>query len=473
MSRRQPLPRRILSFIRTHDLVRAHKPLVVGVSGGPDSVCLLHVLSSIKRPLGVKLHAAHLNHLLRGAESDADADYVARLASGLGIPATIERRDVKAYRREHRLTLEEAARAVRYTFFAEVARSIGGDTVAVGHTADDQAETILMHIIRGTGLTGLRGMQPLSSWYLPDGTELRLARPLLVIDREETESYCAAEGFSPRSDSSNRLPNQLRNKVRSQLIPLLQSYNPDIKEALLRTARAVAADLDYIDEEVSGLWGTVARERPDGISIDRKGFSSLPMSLQRHLIRAALRKILGELQDIESVHIENILKAIAKPAGKRISLPHNLSFHTDYDHGLIAVNGAMASPFPVLEGEYRLNVPGETEFSGWCVRSSIIDQHEAGNESKLRACFDFDVVGDRLTVRGRRRGERFQPLGMESLKKLQDFMVDARIPRYWRDNVPLVCSTGHIIWVVGSRIDHRARVTPSTRRVLRLEFERR
>ena len=473
MSRRQPFPRRILSFIRAHDLVRADKPLVAGVSGGPDSVCLLHVLAGIKRSLGVKLHVAHLNHLLRGAESDADADYVARLASGLGIPATIERRDVKAYRKERRLTLEEAAREVRYAFFAEVARSIDGDTVAVGHTADDQVETILLHLIRGTGLTGLRGMQPLGTWRSPDGTELRLARPLLEIEREETESYCTAEGLYPRSDSSNRLPDQLRNRVRTQLIPLLQKYNPDIKEVLLRTARAADADLGYIDEEVSKLWGTVATERPEGIAIDRAGFSCLPIALKRHLIRSALRQVLGELQDIESVHIESLLEAMSRPAGKKISLPRNLSFYGDYDHGLIAVNGAVASPFPVLEGEYRLDVPGVTEFSGWRVRSSIIDQHEEGNESELRACFDFDAVGDRLTVRGRRCGEKFQPLGMESTKKLQDFMVDARIPRHWRDRVPLVCSTRHIIWVVGSRIDHRARVRPTTRHVLRLEFEHR
>jgi tRNA(Ile)-lysidine synthase len=473
MRRQQPLPKRVLRFIEEHELFRVSEPLIVGLSGGPDSVCLLHILASLKRTLGIKLHIAHLNHLLRGAESDADAEYVAGIARDLGIPATIERRDVKAYQREHRLSLEEAAREVRYAFFSNVAASLSTGTVAVGHTADDQIETILMHLVRGTGIAGLRGMQPLSTLSLPDGTQLRVARPLLDVRREETEAFCAAQGLSPRSDSSNYWPNQLRNRVRSQLIPLLREYNPDVEEALLRTARAADADLAHIDEEVSRLWGHVAREQPDGIAIDRSVFSSLHPALKRHLIRSALQRLLGDLQDVESVHIESLLEAIAKPAGKRLSLPRSLAFYGDYEHGLLTAKGDVTCPFHALAGEYRLNVPGETEFCGWRVRSTILNHRPIENdEEKLKACLDLDIAGEGLTVRGRRRGERFQPLGMESPKKLQDFMVDAKIPRHWRDRVPLVCSPQQILWVVGWRIDHRARVTSSTKRVLCLEFEK-
>ena len=473
MRRQQPLPGRVLRFIRERDLVRANKPLVVGVSGGPDSVCLLHILSGLKRTLGTELHIAHLNHLLRGAESDADAEYVSSLALELEIPATIERRDVKAYQRKHRLSLEEAAREVRYAFFSEVARSLGADTVAVGHTADDQIETILMHVVRGTGLAGLRGMQPLNIWHLPKGDKLRIARPLLEVRRGETEAYCSAQGLSPRIDSSNSLPTQLRNQVRSQLIPLLLRYNPDIEMALLRTARAADADLAYIDEQVSQLWGRVVKERPEGIVIERVEFSPLDPALKRHLIRSVLQRLLGDLQDIESIHVESLLDAMTKPAGKRLSLPRGLAFHGDYRHGLITARGGIGCPYPPLQGEHRLNVPGETELSGWRVRGTILDHRPTdADEGELKAYLDFDVTGDALTVRGRRRGDRFQPLGMELPKKLQDFMVDSKIPRHWRDHMPLVCSPQHILWVVGWRIDHRARVTPSTRRVLCLEFER-
>ncbi len=473
MRRRQPLSRRVLHFIHEHGLVRDNELLVVGVSGGPDSVCLLHILAGLKKTLGVRLHIAHLNHMLRGAESDADADYVSALAHELGIPATIERREVKAYQKAHRLSLEEAARDVRYAFFSEVACSLGADTVAVGHTADDQIETILMHLVRGTGLAGLRGMQPLSTMRSPGGAELRIVRPLLEVSRAETEAYCAAQGLSPRSDSSNLLPNQLRNKIRSQLIPLLREYNPDIDEALLRLARAADYDIAYIQARIPHLWGSVVKERPDGIAVDREGFSKLHPALQRYLIRSALQHLLGDLQDIESVHIESLIEALAKPAGKRLSLPKGLAFHGDYSHGLITTNKTTPCPFPALEGEHRLKIPGETELCGWKVKSSILNNRpKRSDEGESKAYFDLDVMGRELIVRGRRRGDRFQPLGMKSPKKLQDFMVDVKIPRSWRDCVPLVCSPQHIIWVVGWRIDHRARVTSSTKRVLCLESER-
>jgi tRNA(Ile)-lysidine synthase len=473
VTRRRPLSRRVLEFIRDHDLVGEGGTIVVGVSGGPDSMCLLHIMVELRRQLGIELHIAHLNHRLRGEESDGDAEYVSSVAAGLGLPATIEERDVSAYKRRHRLSLEEAAREVRYSFFAEVASSHGSDTVAVGHTADDQVETILMRVIRGTGLAGLRGMRPRSIRRTPDGAGLTVIRPLLAIRRAETEACCAARGLSPRMDSSNQLPDQLRNRVRSQLLPLLREYNADIEEALLRTARDADADLACIEEQVSRIWGSVAKEQPEGVAIDRTVFASLQPSLQRHLLRSAVQRLLGDLRDVESVHIESIVGAMSKPAGKMLSLPRELSFHGSYDHGLLTVRGQAACPLPPLEGEPRLNVPGLTDIGGWRIRSSVLDPGEArGDEGALRACLDFDAVGDRLTVRGRRRGERFQPLGVEFERKLQDFMVDARIPRHWRDRVPLVCSPKHIVWIVGRRIDHRARVTPSTSRVLCLEFER-
>lgn len=472
MVRQESLPQKVLRYILKHGLIEEDQPLVVGVSGGPDSLCLIHILNNLQRTLGIKLHVAHLNHMLRGTESDADAEYVSRLANEMGIPATVKRRDVKSYCKEHKLSLEEAAREVRYNFFSEVARSLGADTVAVGHTVDDQIETILMHLVRGTGLAGLRGMQPLSTMRLSGGSEIKVIRPLLEVKREETGAYCAAQKLSPRSDSSNLLPNQLRNRVRSQLLPLLRKYNPDIDKALLRLASAADVNLAYIEREVAKLWGTVAREQTDGVAIDRTKFSQLNPALKSHLVRSALQRLLGDLGDIESVHIESMLEALTKPVGKRLSLPRGLAFYNDYSYGWITAKKVPLCPLPALDGEYRLKVPGETEFCGWRVRSRILKcRPEKSDEEKMKAYFDLDVVGRNLVVRSRRRGDRFQPLGMELPKKLQDFMVDIKIPCAWRDNVPLVCSPQHIIWAVGCRIDHRARVTPLTKWVLCLEFQ--
>ncbi|MFA4836854.1 MAG: tRNA lysidine(34) synthetase TilS [Dehalococcoidia bacterium] len=472
MKMEKQLPRLVLSFIEEHSLIEKAKLLVVGVSGGADSVCLLHILLQLRDELNLDLHIAHLNHQLRGEESDADARYVSDLAQRLAVPVTIESRDVAAYRAENRLSVEEAAREVRYAFFADVADSIGAEAVAVGHTADDQAETILMHLIRGSGLSGLRGMQPLSNWRLPDGSNLKVIRPLLQIDREETEAYCKALNLSPRVDSSNLLPKYLRNRIRSELMSIIEGYNPNIRRNLARTARLIADDMAHIAGEVSQLWGTTAIERSGGVALDNKAFESLSLSLKRHLLRSGLERLLGSLRDIEEVHIESLLEVMEQPAGKRLSLPEGLLFIGGYTESLITREENAPCPLPLLGGEHKLVIPGETALPGWHVKAEIKDSGIRSQDSvKYQAVFDFDLVGADLTVRARRDGDWFQPLGMSHSKKLQDFMTDSKITRAWRDRVPLVCSGDQILWVVGWRIDERMKVTPPTTRVLEIEFE--
>lgn len=470
----EDLKQRVFRFIQSEDLIPGkageNPKMLVGVSGGPDSVCLLHILDQLRDSLGVRLHVAHLNHMLRGVDSDADARYVAEFSGTLGIPVTVEKRDVEAYRKEHRLSLEEAAREVRYDFFSQVAESIGAVGIALGHTQDDQVETILMHLVRGTGLTGLRGMGPITLLRPLGGGVLVVVRPLLEVARRETEEYCRAYDLSPRSDFSNYSLDYTRNRFRYELIPLLQSYNKNIGDALMRTARTAADELSYLEEGVSQVWERVVREQPNGILLDSEALSSLHPALQRHLLRRVLDEVLADLTDIQSIHIEKMMEALSKPAGKRISLPRGLVFHVGYSTCLVTKGVFDTCPFPPLEGEYKLNVPGDTVLSGWRVQARIIRPGEKADG--FGACLDLDEAGSDLVVRGRKAGDRFQPLGMGKSKKLQDFMVDAKVPRSWRDRVPLVCSPGGIIWVVGWRIAERVRVTDSTKKVLRLEFER-
>ncbi|MBE0415694.1 MAG: tRNA lysidine(34) synthetase TilS [Dehalococcoidia bacterium] len=480
----ESLKQRVFEFIQKDGLIQGEEILLVGVSGGPDSVCLLHILCQLKEALGVSLHVAHLDHMLRGADSAADARYVSHLAHRLGIPATVERRDVKVFRAEHRLSLEEAAREVRYDFFARVAESLGAKRIALGHTQDDQVETILMHLMRGTGLGGLRGMQPITLWSSPERGAFWVVRPLLEVTRKETEEYCSACDLEPRSDFSNFSPNFLRNRLRYELIPILRSYNPNVSAALLRTARAAAADFSFFEQQVSQVWQQVVTEQPNGLLLDSEAILSLHPALKRHLLRRVLGEILGELTDIQSIHIEKMMEALSKPAGKRLSLPRGLVFYVGYNTCLVTKGAYDTCPFPPLEGEHRLNLPGDTALPGWRVRASIVPPGERGEgfsersigvrraEGADRACFDLDETGMELVVRGRKAGERFQPLGMREPKKLQDFMVDAKIPRSWRDRVPLVCSPDGILWVVGWRIAERVKVKDSTKQVLHLEFER-
>jgi tRNA(Ile)-lysidine synthase len=465
-----PLEQRVFDFIRQHRLLSANERLVVAVSGGADSVCLLHILVRLKERLKIKLHIAHLNHQLRGAESDADADYVADLARNLGIPATIERRDVNGYQKRERLSPEEAAREVRYRFLAEVAGATGAQAVAAGHTRDDHIETILMHLIRGAGTRGMRGLQPSTGWPSKTGG-LIVIRPLLEVSHQETEDYCRQHRLTPRLDASNLSLSPLRNRIRQQLMPLLQGYNPGIAEALLRTGRIAGDDIDFLDRETARLWNKIARQEGEAIILDRPKLDRLPSTLKRYLLRTGAEKLLGSAKDIEMRHIEEMMALLGKPAGKRLSLPGNLSFATGYDEYILTLDLAGLSPLPELEGETKLKIPGQTEFSGWRVGAAIIEPEEITEKDDFTAYFDLAKTGDRLTVRGRRRGDRFQPLGLPQPKKLGEFMIDSRIPQAWRQYIPIVCSPEQIVWLVGWRIDERVKVSQKTKQVLCLKFE--
>jgi tRNA(Ile)-lysidine synthase len=466
---------KVLGYIREKKLVTGRERLVVAVSGGPDSVCLLHILSGLRQELGIELHVAHLNHQLRGAESEADADYVAKLARRLGIPYTVESRDVRSYQTQHHISLEEAAREVRYNFLALVATEVGAERVAVGHTADDHVETILMHLIRGSGTRGMRGLLPINHWTSSAGS-LTIIRPLLELSREDTTSYCRRHHLQPRTDASNLSPEPLRNRIRHYLLPELCKYNPQISETLLRLARSAADDLDFIDTESRRLLGTVARIEGNSVIIDKKSFLALPPALKRHLLRAFIESLLGNLKDIEATHIEDIIEALDKPAGKAIVLPCGLNFTIEYDRYVLAPDSVSPCPFPLLESEFDLKIPGKTSASGWDIKATIIPPSaarvKAGKADDFTACFDFDRTLGKLSVRRRLPGDRFQPLGMAQPKKLNEFMIDARIPRAWRRRIPIVCSAGQILWVVGWRIDERFKVTEKTGKVLRLQFNR-
>lgn len=467
----QDLESRVCRFIQSHRLVMPGQKLLVAVSGGPDSVCLLHVLSHLREGLGITLHIAHLNHRLRGADSEADAEYVAALAQRLGIPATLEERDVLDYQSEKRLSLEEAARDVRYNFLSRVAEDVGAASVAIGHTRDDHIETVLMHLLRGTGTRGLRGLQAVGQFVL-GGQRLTVVRPLLETSRAETVDYCNEHGLSPRLDITNLALGPFRNRIRLKLLPLLHSYNPRITDALLRSARIAADDLALLDSEVAKVWDSVVQKKGGSVIISKAEFLALAPAVKRELLRKALERLVGNLKDIEARHIEAMLAALNRPAGRRIILPGGLTFAINYDRYLLGFDLAALAPLPLLDKEYPLDVPGVTDLPGWRVDASVITPEEPQQEDPFLAYFDFDKTGDQLVFRSHHPGDRFQPLGMAQPKKLNRFMIDSKIPVAWRGRVPIVCSPQQIIWVAGWRIDERTKITAKTSRILRLRMLR-
>lgn len=451
--------------------------LIAAVSGGPDSLAMLYALAHLRDILDLRLHVAHLDHRWRGDESTADARFVERTCGSLDVPITLEEADVTTYRQSEGLSSEEAARDLRYDFLSRLSKQHGADGIALGHTADDQAETVLMNILRGTGLTGLRGIEPAAERVFNE-RRVTLLRPLLGVSREEIASYCRALRLEPREDRSNRSTDIRRNRVRLELIPMLEEYNPSIKDALRRLSESAARDLDYLEAGVDALWGTLAVMSYGYVTLDRRAVSAMAPGLRGHLLRRAVLTVKGNLKDVNQGHVDAITRLLDGPTGKAVDLPGGIRVSVRYQEAIITSTDVDPCPLPPLDGQRPLNVPGETVLKGWRVTAGMVDSDKSSgfdrepDTSAPGALLDSASLGVPLCVRSWQAGDRFQPLGMSGTKKLQDFFVDVRVPREWRDRVPLLVSPRGIAWVVGWRIAEWARVRSETSGVLDVRFQR-
>ncbi|MBM3172749.1 MAG: tRNA lysidine(34) synthetase TilS, partial [Chloroflexi bacterium] len=300
-----------------------------------------------------------------------------------------------------------------------------------------------------------------------------VVRPLLEISRQETQEYCQRYKLHPCFDASNESLLLLRNRIRLELLPILREFNLAIDDALVRLADIATADVSFIEEQASRSWRKVAKVDKNAIYLDVAGLKAQPPALQRQIFKQALAQLRGSLEDIEASHIESMSDFLSRPAGKRLSLPDGLTLTTEYDRMVLAREGTSTCTLPPLNDSFKIEVPGETTLPGWRVKAAVLDSSGEIEQNDFVATFDFAKAGRELAVRRRKPGDRFQPLGMTQTKKLQDFMVDAKIPVAWRNRVPLVCSPQQILWVVGWRIDDRVKVTSASRQILRLEFQKR
>lgn len=481
------LLRIVREAIRSHDLFSPRDTVVVGVSGGVDSLCLLHVLLRLAPELDVRLHVGHLEHGIRGRESEEDARYVAELSAEWGVPISVGRADVPALARERGLAVEEAARQARYRFLGDLARSLGGRTVAVAHHADDQAETVLMHFLRGSGLAGLRGMLPLSRLDelrlgervepAPPGEAIRLVRPLLDVRRTEIERYVAELGLEPRFDRSNLDTTHFRNRLRHELLPYLETFNPNVREVLRRTAVVAAGDYQVLRGVVMDEWPRVVREESDdAIAFDLPSLRELPDGLVRSLLREGVHRLRRSLRNINWVHVEDALQVVRRGAtGAAATLPAGLMLRLGYDDALLADIAHRAEPpdAPRAPGvPAGVALPGRTALGGgWALDLRVVPREALpegwDRERHPRAAYlDADRLPSPLVVRGRRPGDRMRPLGMGGTQKVADLMINRKLPREERAAVPILAGDGDIVWVVGLHVDERYTITPATRRVV-------
>ncbi|SMC00069.1 tRNA(Ile)-lysidine synthase [Thermanaeromonas toyohensis ToBE] len=445
--------------IQRYKLLDFGEKVVVGVSGGPDSLALLCSLLELQKELGISLHVAHLDHRLR-ENSAQEAAYVRRLAQQWGLPVTVEARDVRTYQREHKLSLEEAAREVRYRFLREVAGKVGATKIAVGHQADDQAETLLLNLLRGSGLTGLKAMLPHREGII---------RPLLFITREEIEAYCRDKGLVPCRDPSNLDPAYRRNKIRQELIPwLAREFNPAIVRVLARTAVLLAEEEAFLEEVTRESLAKVIKEQGRGyLQIEREGLLSLPPALERRVLRAAVLSLGG---GVEFYHVEHLRELLRAGSGA-LTLPQGLQ--AKVSHGFLLLKE------PNVKGEeeilfcHPLKVPGVTPLPeiGRRLRIEILPPPAKVITPPWEAWVDRDKLPGPLWARNWRPGDRFRPLGMKGTKKLQDLFVDAGINTRERRRLPVVVSGENIVWVAGVRLAEDFKITPETRWALHLILE--
>ncbi len=494
--------RKVAAALERSGLNGRDASLVVGVSGGADSSALLYSLNRLRQTLGFSLHVAHLNHDFRGEEADEDARFVAAMARELGLPFSVDKQDPIAYQREQGISsFEQGAREMRYRFLAEVAHRVGAPAVAVGHTSDDLAETVLLHIMRGSGLHGLRGMMETAPWPWPTGLDTPVIfRPLLGVSKADSVEYCTELGRSYREDSGNLLFRFTRNRVRQQLMPLIASdYNPRVRDALVRLANTASLDLDFMESELERVWdhligddeNAAARPAsPPAVSFLRQSFDRLHPAMQRLALRRAYVTAKGDSRRLGESHLRSMTEfACSDRSAGNLTLPGNVTLDLSSDRISIyrtesVPDSASECPFPDLADDspalpHNIAPANGIHFYGqWCV---ALEQLVASQIPDLRqpddftAYFDPAALGSDLQVRKRLEGDRFQPLGMATMKRLHNFYIDAKVPRAWRDRVPLLVGKQGIAWVVGYRIAEWAKVpverTADTP-VLRVRFNR-
>ncbi len=456
---------KVLSTINKHKLIEDGDKIVLGLSGGPDSVCLLHILNRLKEQMNIDIYAAHLNHQIRGIEAQKDALYVSKLCDEMGITFFVKSINVPKYCSDKGLSIEEGARKLRYEMFDEIKQKTRANKIAVGHNLNDQAETILMRIMRGTGLQGLRGIE-----YIREGG---IIRPILDIERKDIEKYCEEHNLNPRIDESNLENIYTRNKVRLELIPYMKdNFNPNVIESIVRMSNSLKSDSDYIENESEIKYKEVSNNMEESTSIDIKLYRDLHNSIKTRVLRKAIKEILGDTNFIDQKHIEDIMcLEDDNKIDKKITLPRGLFAYRRKNNIILTTREIINE-----EVEFCYNIPS----NGFIkikeldmiveTQTMSIDRYKSMKTDKSSKGFDFNKVKGGITVRSRKQGDKIKlPMGS---KKIKELFIDLKIPREDRCKVPIITDNEDIICVGDQRISENYKIDMNTKEVLKVTFKK-
>ena len=441
--------------------------LIVGVSGGVDSMVLLHLLNVIRQEFDLALIVAHVNHGLRPKESELEAELVRKESERLGLTFEYVLFNVKEFQKAGGISLQDAARRIRFHYFNLLLQKYSANKIALGHNADDQVETVLLRLMRGSGLKGLKGILPIR--------EGRVIRPLLEVGRREIESFAEEKKIPYLLDSSNLKENYLRNRLRLTLIPLIEKeYQPNFKEIILRTLAILREENDYLERGAEEAYHKIVQEEKDALSFKLSQYQSLHPAIQWRILQKMWGRIDKRGMDIEvreGVEVVPVYKKLHQLCPSfLLELPHGVSLEKRYD--LVTMKKGWAKPVPPFEVE--LISPGRTYIEE--IKREIVIEEASRNDMikdlyKLpdMALLDYQSLQFPLKVRNFRPGDRFQPLGLKGTQKLKEFFIDHKIPKFERPRIPLLISGEMIAWIVGYRINERVKVTEKTQRVLKVQ----
>ncbi len=467
--------------IEGYDLVRPGETVICAVSGGPDSVAMLQILREISdlQQLGWKLHVAHVNHGLRGKASDEDEQFVRGLAEKLKLPCHAGKVDVQEARKKERLSLEEAGRKLRHEFLQQLALKLGAQKIAIAHNLDDQAETILHRILRGTGLRGLKGMAPIR--VLSKKADLYVVRPMIEIERYEIEAYLREKGIAYKTDLTNFDTSITRNKIRHKLFPMLESeFNPRVKMALVKLGQTAGSFYLLLREIANEVYENTKMLSGEGeVCLSVEEFSKLPPAIQTLIIDRAVKTILGRVPQLNFEHYLEIISLCGEHAyQKAIRLPRGLEARRE--GYILKIARPQAAPEPIRFNQKKVKVPGATVIKKLNIQieTEVLEGKIVGlkdyirNKDYTEEIIDLEKLDGPLVIRLRHRGDSFIPLGSRGSTKLKKFFIDNKVPKAVRDRVPIVTDRSRIIWVVGYRIGDDVKITDGTTRALKLKVKR-
>jgi tRNA(Ile)-lysidine synthase len=441
------------------------KKMTIAVSGGADSIALLYSIVPEIKNNKIEIFGAHLNHGLRGKESDEDENFVTFTFKKLKLPLEVKKIDISKEVLKQKTSLENAGRNARHDFLYDVSQKYSTDLTALGHTFDDQAETILLNLIRGSGLNGISGMKELSTRILND-KKLYIYRPFLHTSKMKLEDYLKKENLAFNFDSTNNETDYRRNALRIKVFPILEKYNPKVKRNINRLAETVAKDLDFIETQLIHSWNKTAVLKDNMVSINTTDLLKLHPSISLRLLKKAIAILKGNEQDIYMTHINSLMKIANGPSGKQINLPGQIIAKKNYGELIICFDNTSTDTLPLPAKNKKVRLTGITRIPGWDIRSTLDTNNSSNNTNNYVAYLSHILMANGLYVRSRKSGDRLYMKQNSTSKKLQDYMVDQKIPRICRDKIPLITTNDEkIAWIVGYRIAEWAKPENQTKSI--------